>query len=171
MRWPAVRSHRFELSQCYVSTVAKKHDKSNQSNFFNLVLFVCFFSRGSSCLASVHREHRLYSDPIFLGRQKMQLPKICSSEATVLSLKYSQATCLTFYLVAFTYNLWLTHPLIYSFVPTSLSQFSNVLSKPVTLLKHPHRFLFWFLRPFYPSGSPTTASISFINQLRSRLKL
>lgn len=159
------------LTTLYINSCQKP--SINQTNQRFLIWFWCvvfFLSRGSCYLAPIQTEHCLYSDAIFLERQKMQLPQILSFEVTIVSPKYSHSTCLTFYLLAFMYNLWLTHLLIYSFVLVFLFQISNILSKLETLLKHPHRFLFWFLRVSCPC-SQTTVSTSLFNQCRSRLKL
>lgn len=88
--------------QKHSSEVTSQHTAT--ASLFNLVLFVCSFSKGSSYLAPIQTEHHLYNDAIFLGRHKMQLPKTSSFEAT-LSLKYSQGTCLSSYLLASMYNL------------------------------------------------------------------
>lgn len=72
--------------------------------------------RESSYLAPIQAEYCFYGYSVFLGRYRRWLPKIFSFETTVLSLKYSQTTRLTIYLLALIYNLWLSHLLIYSFV-------------------------------------------------------
>lgn len=150
--------------QKHSSEVTSKY--TDAASLFNLFLLVCSFSRGSSYPARIQTEHHLYSDAIFLGRHKMQLLKTSSFEATLLSLKSSQGTCLSSYLSASMYNLWLTHLLIYSFVQMSLFQFSNIFSK-LEMLKYPHRFL----EAFSSSCSQISVSTLLINQLRSRLKL
>lgn len=98
--------------------------------------------RQSSYLAPFQTEHCLYGHSVFLGRYRRRLPKIFSFETTVLSLKYSQTTCLTIYLFTLIYNLWLSHLLIYSFVLIFFFKLKLGMLSKLEMSKHPHRFIF-----------------------------
>lgn len=107
MHVPADRCCAFEFSQgCLL--------RFNKSKFNKKLIMIIF--RESSYLAPFQTEHCLYGHSVFLGRYRRWLPKTFSFETTVLSLKYSQTTCLTIYLFTLISNLWLSHLLIYSFV-------------------------------------------------------
>lgn len=131
---PADRCRAFESSQGCLP-------RFNTSKLKKKKLIMIIF-RQSSYLAPFQTEHCLYGHSVFLGRYRRRLPKIFSFETTVLSLKYSQTTCLTIYLFTLIYNLWLSHLLIYSFVLIFFFKLKLGMLSKLEMSKHPHRFIF-----------------------------